>query len=94
MQRRQPHIGGDKMRSMFDKHRKWLDSAERMLESHFHRTAKNSLHKRTLIMDATTKRGRKMRHGIPHITAVNYVLEWDDRFVYKGKDTWGLRKYD
>ena len=72
--------------SMFDKHRKWLDSAERMLKAH------GELHKRCLILEATTLRGRKMRHGIPHIISANKVLASDDRFVYKGKDTWGLKE--
>ena len=53
---------------------------------------KGELSKITLIMDATTKRGRRMRHGIPHKTAANIVLASDDRFVYKGDNVWGLKE--
>ena len=79
---------------MFRKHRKWFDAVERMLELHFHRTTENGLHKRILVMKATTKRGRRMRHGMPHLASVNYVLASDSRFVYKGNDVWGLRKLE
>ena len=83
MQRQVPRIGGDKM-GMFDKYEKWLNAVERLLADG------NPRNNDDLRLKVTTKRGRKMRYGIPNKASVDIILARDDRFVYKGEGLWGL----
>ena len=69
---------------MFDKYSKWRDAVERLLADGEPKT------KEDLILNVTTMRGRKLRHGIPHKAYVDIILQRDGRFVYKGKGFWGL----
>ena len=70
--------------SMFDKYNKWVNAVERLLADGKPRNNDD------LRLNVTTKRGRKMRHGIPNKAYVNIILARDDRFVYKGEGFWGL----
>lgn len=58
-----------------NKYKHFLDSCERQI------SAKGRLHSKDLILGATTIRGRKLRHGIPHTQAVRFALKSDGRFV-------------
>lgn len=69
---------------MFDKYSKWRDAVERLLADGEPRS------KRDLVLNVTTMRGRKLRHGIPNKAYVDIILARDNRFTYKGKGFWGL----
>ncbi len=68
------------------KYKPFLDSCERLLKE------RGAMHKKDLVAGASTKKGTKLRCGIPIHKAMYFALinDTEKRFKHLGDGVWGL----